>query len=347
MTDFWEVMLRGAVVGILLLLAVKHLSHPGGKIVGRLGALFFLSISAYAVISLPIAASVIEPVRPAFVTAAAYAIVFFWWFILAILQNTDNWRHWQGIPFLLVTILVVMRFTSPDLLDENTYHLFHQLISIAIIGNIFWLCVMERNDDLLESRRLLRLIFVVLTSLFGSAIIAGELIVGTDAPPEMVVHLLSMALFGAVFLYAALSLRLTDLFDVDDIPKKETLESTAIDNKHHAALMTAMNEGAYLETGLTIRKLAVQTNVPEHRLRYLINKELGFKNFSSFLNKHRIADAKAILSDPALAEKQVLLIALDLGYGSIGPFNRAFKTDTGMTPSAFRQKILVHPGQIR
>ncbi len=345
MADFWDVMLRGGTVGILLLLAVNHLSHTGSKIVGRLGALFFLSISAYAVISLPIAASVIEPVRLVFVIVAAYAIVFFWWFVLTILQNTDTWRYWQVFPFLLVTILVVMRFNASDLLDENMYHLFHQVISVAIVGHIFWLCVMERDDDLLESRRLLRLIFVVLTSLFGSAIIAGELILGTAAPPVMVVHLLSMALFGAVFLYAALSLRLTDIFDVDEIPKKETSEPTVIDNKHYAALMTAMNKGAYLETGLTIGKLAAQTNIPEHRLRYLINKELGFKNFSSFLNQRRIADAKTILSDPASVEKQVLLIALDLGYGSIGPFNRAFKTDTGMTPSAYRQKILGHPSQ--
>jgi AraC-like DNA-binding protein len=33
----------------------------------------------------------------------------------------------------------------------------------------------------------------------------------------------------------------------------------------------------------------------------------------------------------------VLTIALDCGYGSIGPFNRAFKARFGVTPSQFRE----------
>jgi len=36
----------------------------------------------------------------------------------------------------------------------------------------------------------------------------------------------------------------------------------------------------------------------------------------------------------------VLTIALDLGYGSLGPFNRAFKEMTGMTPTAYREKTI-------
>ena len=33
----------------------------------------------------------------------------------------------------------------------------------------------------------------------------------------------------------------------------------------------------------------------------------------------------------------MLTIALDLGYGSLGPFNRAFKEISGMTPTAWRE----------
>jgi AraC-like DNA-binding protein len=36
----------------------------------------------------------------------------------------------------------------------------------------------------------------------------------------------------------------------------------------------------------------------------------------------------------------VLTIALDVGFGSIGPFNRAFKAGTGLTPTEFRQRAL-------
>jgi AraC-like DNA-binding protein len=43
------------------------------------------------------------------------------------------------------------------------------------------------------------------------------------------------------------------------------------------------------------------------------------------------------LADPGQAEVPILTIALDAGFGSIGPFNRAFKAQTGLTPSEYRR----------
>jgi AraC-like DNA-binding protein len=54
------------------------------------------------------------------------------------------------------------------------------------------------------------------------------------------------------------------------------------------------------------------------------------------VNTHRIARARQMLADPALRSRPILLIALDCGFGSIGPFNRAFKAGVGVTPRAFR-----------
>jgi AraC-like DNA-binding protein len=95
----------------------------------------------------------------------------------------------------------------------------------------------------------------------------------------------------------------------------------------------------YLEEGLGIGVLAERLAVPEYRLRRLINRQLGHRNFPAFLNSYRVADAKAALADPARRREPILTIALGLGFGSIGPFNRAFKAATGMTPSAFRQAV--------
>jgi AraC-like DNA-binding protein len=33
---------------------------------------------------------------------------------------------------------------------------------------------------------------------------------------------------------------------------------------------------------------------------------------------------------------RIITIALDAGFGSLGPFNRAFREAEGMTPSAYR-----------
>ena len=99
--------------------------------------------------------------------------------------------------------------------------------------------------------------------------------------------------------------------------------------------MTA--ERAYRQDGLTIGALAQRLTLPEYRLRRLINQGLGHRNFNSFLNHYRIEEAKAALADPEQAAVPVLTIAMDTGFSSLGPFNRAFKAETGQTPSEYRR----------
>jgi AraC-like DNA-binding protein len=86
--------------------------------------------------------------------------------------------------------------------------------------------------------------------------------------------------------------------------------------------------------------LAARLDLPEHRLRQVINEGLGHRNFNAFLNRYRIDEAKAALSDAGQRDVPVLTIAMDAGFQSIGPFNRAFKADTGLTPTEFRRNAL-------
>jgi len=48
------------------------------------------------------------------------------------------------------------------------------------------------------------------------------------------------------------------------------------------------------------------------------------------------------VTDPARRELPVLTIALDSGFQSIGPFNRAVKAATGLTPTEFRKENLAN-----
>lgn len=99
----------------------------------------------------------------------------------------------------------------------------------------------------------------------------------------------------------------------------------------------------YRQEGLAIGALAARLDVPEHRLRQAINEGLGYRNFNAFLNRYRIEDAKQALSDLTQREVPVLTIAMDAGFQSIGPFNRAFKAETGVTPTEFRREALSRP----
>ncbi len=112
----------------------------------------------------------------------------------------------------------------------------------------------------------------------------------------------------------------------------------AADQKLIDALMRLMaDERIYRHDNVTIGTLASRLSIPEYRLRRLINQRLGYRNFNVFLNEHRIEEAKAALADPTQAEVPVITIAMDAGFQSLGPFNRAFKAITGVTPSEYRR----------
>ena len=135
--------------------------------------------------------------------------------------------------------------------------------------------------------------------------------------------------------------RKQSLFAATDLPRPVEEPIPAVepgDQQLVAKLEQLMSvERAHRQDGLTIGSLAQQLGLPEYRLRRLINQALGYRNFNSFVNRYRIAEVKAALADPNQADVPVLTLALDAGFSSLGPFNRAFKAETGVTPSEYRR----------
>lgn len=102
--------------------------------------------------------------------------------------------------------------------------------------------------------------------------------------------------------------------------------------------MALVERRAFLEPDLKVADLAQRLGVPEYKVSQCVTSGFGFANFNQLLNHHRLEEAKRRLADPAEARIPILTIALESGFGSIGPFNRAFKAQVGMTPGAFRTK---------
>ena len=106
-------------------------------------------------------------------------------------------------------------------------------------------------------------------------------------------------------------------------------------------LVAAMGERrAYAQEGLGLAQLADQLEATPAQLREAINQQLGYRNFNDFLHHYRVDEAAQRL---LLQDLPVLSIALDVGYGSIGPFNRAFKQIKGATPSEWRAAGKLQP----
>jgi AraC-like DNA-binding protein len=113
------------------------------------------------------------------------------------------------------------------------------------------------------------------------------------------------------------------------------------DERVAQALQRLMEDAqVYREEGLSVATLAARLRVPEYRLRRVINQRLGHRNFNAYVNGLRLEQACKALADPALRHLPVLSIALDAGFQSIGPFNRAFKAATGVTPTDYRRHTL-------
>jgi AraC-like DNA-binding protein len=167
--------------------------------------------------------------------------------------------------------------------------------------------------------------------------------IGAAAEVANTVNSAVLAGVVAAICYAMMRVDGADLFPAPEaapvviVPGHLAAEA-ANDQKLVDALMRLMgDERIYRHDNITIGTLATKLAIPEYRLRRLINQRLGYRNFNVFLNNHRIEEAKAALSDPTQAEVPVITIAMDAGFQSLGPFNRAFKATTGVTPTEYRR----------
>ncbi|AVP99425.1 hypothetical protein C7S18_20620 [Ahniella affigens] len=99
-------------------------------------------------------------------------------------------------------------------------------------------------------------------------------------------------------------------------------------------------ERLYLQAALKVQDLADRLHVPEYRVSRLITGVLCERNFNQWINRARVEHAKRLLAEPAHRHWPVLVIGMESGFASLGPFNRAFKAQVGMTPSDYRSRSL-------
>lgn len=113
------------------------------------------------------------------------------------------------------------------------------------------------------------------------------------------------------------------------------------DDTRLAALLRHQLEGlqVYREPHLKVAELAARLGTAEYRLSKLITRQLGERNFNQLLNRYRVAHACKLLAMPASVDN-ILHISVESGFASLGPFNRAFKTIMGITPTEYRAACL-------
>jgi AraC-like DNA-binding protein len=348
-----EAALRGGAVVLLVLIAVLLLRDARRVPAGVFAALFALGAASYTIVS----ASAFAPIPPLWLLplrmiGMGNPLVFC--LFAATLFDDDfkpSWLH--AVAWLT---MVAFGLVACLWIDAAPARWAFSAFGLACNAIGVWYVLAERALDLVEERRRLRAVLVVLLALYSAAIIATEIALpaGSGGPMLYLVNavgLLTITLVFAVVLLsvsgdsALISLRVagpavqvTSPYRPAAMPDQGDRVERDDDTRLLAALRRLMeHDRAYREEGLSIGGLAGKLGIPEHGLRRLINRRLGYRNFNAFLNSYRLDDVMAALADPTQEAVPILTIALDAGFQSLGPFNRAFKAQTGMTPSEFRR----------
>ena len=258
-------------------------------------------------------------------------------------EKRIGWRSWSMIlvPMMLLIILLeneqqknLLFYASGILMRIVTF-------SLAIAG--LWVAWKGRDDDLIEDRRRLRVQLIGAVGAYVLLTNGIEILVFNGFAPELWrsmlqvgILALTLTLCGAMF-----GLRRPDLLGPSQRQDESAPFIHTTDDHLAPRLLSHMDvERPYRDETMTIAKLAGQLGEPEYRLRRLINGHLGHRNFAAFLNGYRLAEVKSALADSEQRLVPILTIALDSGFGSLGPFNRAFRDVEGMTPTEFRNRAI-------
>ena len=120
--------------------------------------------------------------------------------------------------------------------------------------------------------------------------------------------------------------------DKDSVPKTPDGEEREDLNKLETFMKVSK---IYTDPTLTINDLARTVAIPARRLSFLINAFLD-KNFIGYINHYRIEMAKERLKNPKEHGETISEIMYEVGFSSKSSFNAFFKSQTGMTPSEFK-----------
>ncbi len=343
---------------LLILMAIILVKDHYDKPSAVLGAVLSLSAAAMGMfaIALEWGWRVLE--FPMNLLAAAIPIAF-WLLSKSLFQ--ENFR-WKWIHALLYVACVAAGSVGHYITFGDSRGMIHWflrsevaydamgLIPLILLSSAFvvlavYVALKDWRVDLVESRRRVRMVSILLAGIMILGITAIEFL-GLGTPRSSRAETIQSGFFFVLILGICVRYlgfgrqqlaQSTRVLFPSQTPEEVNMEEGA----HGVVVIDELKrlmveEKVYREEGITIRRLADKLHTREYQLRRLINGHLGFRNFNSFLNYYRIEEVARQLVAPRTRHLPVLSIALDMGYRSLSPFNKAFREIKGMTPTEYR-----------
>ena len=337
------------VISQLLLMGLYHFSFYRQHLVAQLLALLCLCLIAGVILFPNIQGG--NSATQYLLERFAYATPAVLWLTVHSFFEDDH--RISPLTWLILLGYQVVRAIGSLLLPEQSqsFGLFSQVsypFMLGLVIHVIVIALRGRSGELVEPRRRLRVPFSVslggiLAMMVSMAVIVsllpGEsqiLIRSTTLVCYALLFLLALSINLATMKFAVQSVSLIDMADGTkpsqrEAAKKRQTVSPRILNR----IIELMDEQKlYRNVNLTIGDLAHKVHASEHKIRRVINKDLGYRNFSQFLNHYRVREARGLLLDSA--QPRIHDIAFKVGYASQSSFNKAFKDITSVTPTYFR-----------
>lgn len=353
--ELFDILVRGIAIGLLLAVGAS-IARAAAPFAQRAPGVFFsLAVIGYIIQEPDSLTALLGAFNWPFRFLAVLGTGGLWLFVLMLFTDPPRLRPWHALPFAGLLGLALVGMFAPDAWRWHAW-LGHNIVEAALVLHAVTTILRGRQEDLIEERRDLRISFLVAIAAFAFSIAAIEGVGLFIALPGFLNRINGVALVLVAFAGTVLLLQPRSLLFAPPWRGPEASGATAgtanqmggLDPDQAALdriLALADQQQIWRREGLTIGMLAAEAGLPEHRARRLINTRLGCRNFSEFVNARRIAAAKQALADPTRLRTTVAEIAFELGFGSLGPFNRAFKEATGQTPTAWRRATLVASGR--
>jgi AraC-like DNA-binding protein len=337
--------IRYACIGQLLLL-IAYLFYKPYRTQSSFRAqiiplMLALGVAAYLLLTAPYSPRPQGFIRSILLMFTHTMPVFLWLHGKQLFDDEFNLQRWPiggKVALVLLACFYIYVFLIRG--GGGHFQMASHIIALMFIVHLLLSVIATWRSDLVEQRRVARFWFVLLVGLFFLMLDLVELS-NTRLNRHQIFMLMnaSICLIGTsvtagLLFFHELSIKPEPVFISDPIPEAPRYsrlipQENALAKKLHLFI----EDEGYLQPDLTISKLAEHLGCAEHHLRKQINQSLGYTNFNAFLNHYRIEAACKRLVETSLP---VLTIALDVGFGSIASFNRAFKDIVGITPTVYR-----------
>jgi AraC-like DNA-binding protein len=120
--------------------------------------------------------------------------------------------------------------------------------------------------------------------------------------------------------------------------KLSTGQGVILDKIGHRLGRYMEQDKPYLDPNLKVDIVLDKLKISQRQLTQVL-KQLGFSNFSNFVNHHRVMESRRMLEQEEFDIYTIEAIAEKAGFGTKQSFYNAFEQQTGVKPMYYRQSM--------